>query len=81
MLSSVAAFTYKVRERKTDGGSRSVGTYAHAAGQDPPLEGATIVVKGEMWRVVATPQGDGRTTGPSILFVEPFADAGSNSED
>jgi hypothetical protein len=72
----VAAFKYQVRQRKTDGESRLVGRYLHAAGQDPPVEGAIIVVKGGMWRVVASPQSDGDTTGPSILFVEPFADPG-----
>jgi hypothetical protein len=76
MLSGMAAFTYRVRERATDGESRPVGSYAHAAGQEPPLVGAAIVVKGKIWRVVATPDGDGHTTGHRVLIVEPFADPG-----
>jgi hypothetical protein len=76
MLCGVAAFTYQVRERTTDGDSRPVGSYAHAAGQDPPLVGATIVVNGKIWRVVATSESDGHTAAPSILFVESFADPG-----
>jgi hypothetical protein len=76
MLSGVAAFTYQVRERKTDEDIRPVGSYVHAAGQDPPLVGATIVVKGKIWRVVATAESGGHTTRPNVLFVEPFADPG-----
>jgi hypothetical protein len=76
MLFGVDALTYQVRERKTDGDSRPVGSYAHAAGQDPPLAGATIVVKGKIWRVVAAPESKGHTLGRGILLVEPFADPG-----
>jgi hypothetical protein len=76
MLSGMGAFTYRVRERKTAEDSRPIGSYSHAAGQDPPLVGATIVVKGKIWRVVAIPESDEHTTGPNILFVEPFADPG-----
>jgi hypothetical protein len=72
----VAAFKYQVREQKADGESRLVGSYAHAAGQAPPDEGATIVVKGEMWRIVAPPESDGEMTGHNVLFVEPFVDPG-----
>jgi hypothetical protein len=63
MLSGMGAFTYRVRERKTAEDSRPIGSYSHAAGQDPPL-------------VVAIPESDEHTTGPNILFVEPFADPG-----
>jgi hypothetical protein len=72
----VGGFEYKVRERDAAGHDRrAVGTYAHAAGEDPPAEGAVIVVYGKMWRVVEVRE-EKTDAGAETLLVEPFADPG-----
>jgi hypothetical protein len=71
----VEAFDYEVRERNPAGHEHRVGTYAHAAGEDPLVEGAVIVVYGKMWRIIEV--RDGRADpSANALLVEAFADPG-----